>query len=221
MSKVIEIDKHQALFTQDILSLYEIPVGISYIPSLVCGMCHAFFRPHNSVCYLSNYQKWITLNLMIWYFGLQVKNKIEIFAIENGKDLKVQDYPSCVNAVTAIQDDYKWVAFEMSGAPMPPIKHHVLISAFKQLFNCEWGKKPDNPKVCPNGQCIHRDKFKNKKKCRNTLGNCAEQKGANQILNQGLISNLNELDFSLALRPRTMEVIPYCCNCTTIFPQLK
>ena len=52
---------------------------------------------------------------------------------------------------------------------------------------------------------------------------CAEQKAADEILEEprcGALA-LTDLRFSWALRPRTMEMVAYCYNCTKIFPQLK
>ncbi len=220
-SKVIEIDKFQTLVTQKVLSLFSIPVGISSMPNLMYELCLKALRPHTYPCYLCAYQKWYILSILIWYFALQEKNKVEIFSIAHNTKLTVNDYPACVNAVTAYPLNYNWVAFEVSGPPMPLLKHPTLNNAFNTLLKCKWGETPDNPSSCSNLECKHYNKFANNKKCRNILGNCAEQKGANDILNQGIVSELEKLEFSLAIRPRTMQLTPYCCNCTKLFPQLK
>lgn len=52
------------------------------------------------------------------------------------------------------------------------------------------------------------------------IGNCAEQHAGNNYMNRFHESNLNRLYFTEAVRPRTMEVFPYCDNCKTIFPNL-
>lgn len=52
------------------------------------------------------------------------------------------------------------------------------------------------------------------------IGNCAEQHAANHYMNHLKENNLNALHFSVALRPRTKEVIPYCANCKHTFPNL-
>lgn len=52
------------------------------------------------------------------------------------------------------------------------------------------------------------------------IGNCAEQHAGNNYMNSYNVNNLNNLYFSEAVRPRTMEVFPPCDNCKSIFPNL-
>lgn len=56
--------------------------------------------------------------------------------------------------------------------------------------------------------------------CRNPIGNCAEQHAGNNFLNAFMYKNINDLYFSESVRPRTMEIIPPCDNCKSIFPNL-
>ncbi len=42
------------------------------------------------------------------------------------------------------------------------------------------------------------------------IGNCAEQHSGNNYMNRYRESRLEELYFTEAVRPRTMEVFPYC-----------
>ncbi len=51
--------------------------------------------------------------------------------------------------------------------------------------------------------------------CGNTIGTCAEFRGANELLNSG--SRLEDIRFTDAVRPRTGEVIPPCDNCKGMF----
>ena len=53
------------------------------------------------------------------------------------------------------------------------------------------------------------------------IGNCAEQHAGNIFMNKYSVKNTNELYFSKAVRPRTMEVHPYCDNCKKIFENLQ
>lgn len=55
------------------------------------------------------------------------------------------------------------------------------------------------------------------------IGYCAEQNVANRLLldSDENIVDFSELMFSVALRPNTGEMIPYCENCKTLFNQLK
>ena len=51
--------------------------------------------------------------------------------------------------------------------------------------------------------------------CGNTIGSCAEFRGANQLLQNG--SRLQDIRFTNAVRPRNGQVIPACENCQQIF----
>ena len=58
------------------------------------------------------------------------------------------------------------------------------------------------------------------------IGHCAEPHAANQTMNKyfknkGTELYLDDIYFSLALRPRTMEVIKTCHNCKDTFPNLQ
>ena len=55
--------------------------------------------------------------------------------------------------------------------------------------------------------------------CTNPLGNCAEVNAANCLLRKGT-TGLDNILFGLAIRPRTMEIILPCSNCSSIFPTL-
>ena len=51
----------------------------------------------------------------------------------------------------------------------------------------------------------------------NTIGCCAEVNSANQILIKRPFLKLDQIEFSKALRPRTMQEIPKCNNCKLTF----
>jgi len=51
---------------------------------------------------------------------------------------------------------------------------------------------------------------------RGGVGNCAECSAANQLANQG--SNVGNVRFTEAVRPRTGAVVPKCTNCEKMFP---
>lgn len=54
--------------------------------------------------------------------------------------------------------------------------------------------------------------------CSNTLGRCAEQHAASTLQNRKYsYSPPARLQFSKAMRPRTMEIVEYCKNCKDIF----
>lgn len=52
------------------------------------------------------------------------------------------------------------------------------------------------------------------------IGNCAEQHAGNNYMKRFHENHLNNLYFTEAVRPRTMEIFPYCDNCKTVFPNL-
>lgn len=57
--------------------------------------------------------------------------------------------------------------------------------------------------------------------CYNRIGWCAEPHAANEVLKRIPSAAIDELQFSNAIRPRTMCTIDYCDNCKSTFPQLK
>lgn len=55
-------------------------------------------------------------------------------------------------------------------------------------------------------------------RCKNPIGNCAEDDAANKVLkNDSSITNLHQLAFTMPLRPRTFSLIPTCENCEYVF----
>jgi hypothetical protein len=56
-----------------------------------------------------------------------------------------------------------------------------------------------------------------RKRNNNYLGNCAEVHASNKVLKQTPIIELDQIVFSLAYRPRTLQVIDYCQNCLDTF----
>ncbi len=51
----------------------------------------------------------------------------------------------------------------------------------------------------------------------NIIGKCAEVKAANNILVNDKKATITDIQFSAAIRPRTLEVIARCSNCKNIF----
>lgn len=52
------------------------------------------------------------------------------------------------------------------------------------------------------------------------IGNCSEQHAANNYISHYHENDVNNLYFSEAVRPRTMQVYEPCDNCKAIFPTL-
>ena len=58
--------------------------------------------------------------------------------------------------------------------------------------------------------------------CGNHIGCCAEPHAANSLIMKTDHSiQLESIRFSIAYRPRTGKVLPYCDNCKHTFPQLQ
>lgn len=57
--------------------------------------------------------------------------------------------------------------------------------------------------------------------CEYRLGHCAEQHAANDLLREQRCTNLNEIYFGRAIRPRTGQYMAPCENCKYIFPILE
>ena len=53
--------------------------------------------------------------------------------------------------------------------------------------------------------------------CDNYIGACAEPHSARTIMRATPVSDVSNLAFSYAYRPRTKNVIRYCRNCTDVF----
>ncbi len=61
---------------------------------------------------------------------------------------------------------------------------------------------------------------KHSRYCPYIIGNCAEQHAANNYMNKYKVNKMNLFYFTETVRPRTMEIIPSCKNCKTLFPNL-
>ena len=63
------------------------------------------------------------------------------------------------------------------------------------------------------------EKLSTKSMCSYYVGHCSEVNAANKVLLKKR-TDLSNLVFSIAVRPRTMQIIEPCMNCATIFPTL-
>lgn len=55
---------------------------------------------------------------------------------------------------------------------------------------------------------------------KNPIGRCAEQHAANLLMKKAPVHGVEDIQFSLCLRCRTLEWLDYCDNCQVLFPQL-
>lgn len=126
--------------------------------------------------------------------------KTHIATLRKGKNTKVRfwDYPAATVIcyyTTARTRQYRAFSHDSKGTKW----HSVLLHKMKRLG------------------CIGMATNVSK----NKLGNCAEQHAGNGLMNKQGINNLNTLYFTETVRPRTMQIIPYCQNCKQIFPNIK
>lgn len=75
------------------------------------------------------------------------------------------------------------------------------------------------------GQIGHRPQGNNNLEQKYPLGNCAEQHAADKVLNaiskRGQNVQLSALQYSIAMRPRTMQRFAACKNCQAILPNVR
>ena len=69
------------------------------------------------------------------------------------------------------------------------------------------------------GYTIGQKSISTKNNCKNPLGNCAEVHAAHKLIKETKCS-IGDIIFGVAVRPRTMQIILPCENCTTVFPTL-
>lgn len=119
---------------------------------------------------------------------------------KNNKIIGINDYPSVVvSAKPKYNASYK------------EITNDIVVSHNQNWSETSWHRKfvgrLDNIKYSLGAKI---------KQCKNTIGNCAEQHAANNllILNQNV--DIDSIDYSKAIRPRTGEIILYCENCQKI-----
>lgn len=161
----------------------------------------------------------ILLTDTAWLYALNVKLAIETDLICRNKTPKKPDYPAFIN-VCISKNGSSWLAYELSSIAYENTFHHFLVNEFRSQLSKRPGDRPERIPDCPNKQCDH---YENGANCRNIVGNCAEQRAANDIFSNPASGayNIFDLDLSPAIRPRTMEIIPPCCNCKAVFPQLS
>lgn len=89
---------------------------------------------------------------------------------------------------------------------------------------CEQNGPP--PKICRFKKEIYN--IEKIRKCckmpkpKNQFGRCAEQRGANTLIQSFSFKiPLEDIFFSVALRPRTFQVVEYCQNCRDLFKTLR
>ena len=126
----------------------------------------------------------------------EVKRVREKTGVNNG----IYDYPAA--AVVASDNQLTFSARGRSSAVNSSTEYHDVPKLEKKLKSLgKIGKK--------------------RNACKNTIGACAEPHAAQKVMKHfGKQMSLKRVVFSIAYRPRTMEVVEYCKNCTDTFPTL-
>lgn len=139
------------------------------------------------------------INNCVWLYGLKKKFYVELEYWFDSRRLKPRHYPACVSACN-IEDNYHCIAVDYSGKHTGPDNFHP---SLMHRFENELKAVPYNKS--------------SKTTVKHKVGNCAEQNVANDML---IAYNCSPdyLNFSFALRPRTMTVMDPCDNCKKIFP---
>lgn len=121
----------------------------------------------------------------------------------------MKDYPAVV--VTCSYKDYFDVSFGYSGTDKKKAKKDYSGIVESPIWRSPLKDKLDD--LATN---------KEKVECNFPVGNCAEPRAVNNMLERYENQNikLSDFNFSYATRPRTGEIIPYCDNCIYVFEQL-
>ena len=128
------------------------------------------------------------------------KTQIEVLRIDQRTKVKFWDLPAM--AVICHNAQHTKFAKGYSHKPQGTKWHSILKRELEKLEKLgEIGQKSDIGK-------------------KYIIGNCAEQHAGNNFMNRMHVNKLGDLYFTEAVRPRTMEIFPYCENCKRVFPNL-
>ena len=135
------------------------------------------------------------INLDAWVYSIKIKIEIEIVLGKKGK----KDYPACAAACFQ-KREINLIALNHSHQKEDDLVpfNATLQNAFQQSLGNTVGKMST---ITP---------------CRFPIGNCAEQRVANDIISY-CGCPISDLCISAAFRPRTMTIIPPCENCKILF----
>lgn len=166
-----------------------------YVLSAVVEVCWEEIKQNNNMKGITNSHN---LNKAVKIFSKQVAKEVIKAFSRVGKKPSIWDYPAMASACCCYRG---YIEVDHSKSPQSTSFHSIL---YKRLITIgKIGKKST------------------KTKCDNIIGQCAEVHAANKLLKRNKCSKLKDIHFSVAMRPRTLEVCPPCENCKAIFPTLK
>lgn len=132
--------------------------------------------------------------------AIKIKTQVDESFKLMRKTPKNRDYPACVCSATS-DLIAPTIVSEYSRRMKKDSASTHLVSEFRTKLCGEVGE------ISPVTNCPF------------PIGNCAEAHAADAILHIR-DHNTDDILFSVCLRPRTLEIIDSCVNCTTLFPQL-
>ena len=141
-------------------------------------------------------------NDMIWLLGILIPpsfHRFYNFEMEDSQNKQQRFLPATVCCCMNIES--RRYSFGISCK---------LMNRVVGVLRCELDKLGFNPTKETNSS---------KNACPYYIGHCSEVNAANKVLLKKA-TDLKNLFFSVAIRPRTMQIIEPCMNCATIFPTL-
>lgn len=117
-----------------------------------------------------------------------------------GKTPKIKDYPAMIVAC-GLKQNSKDYSVETSRSCQNYKYEDVILRELEKL-----------------GKIDGRSNIKN---CDNRVGHCAEPHAANELARRHNSVKIEDFEFGVAIRPRTLQPKSYCENCKHTFPQLN
>ena len=113
------------------------------------------------------------------------------------------------------EDSFRTEYYDLPAAAVTCFNGSYKVSDYSRGVRADHVKEPLRSEIEKLGRIGER---RNDGSCHNTLGQCAEQHAASTLQNRKHSNTPPaSLQFSKAMRPRTMEIVEYCKNCKDIF----
>jgi len=144
---------------------------------------------------------WHRLSNEAWHAANEIEESVTGFYLRINRNPNWKIYPSVVAACCTKYKNNKTYIDTTHKRYAGPIDKRL-----KQKL-CELGRIGHKPTMNPIDG--------------NTIGHCAEQHAANNLLKEQNNVQLGDIFFGAAFRPRTGECKEPCENCTYVFPTLK
>lgn len=197
------VKNHSLLFKEWKHSFFSISDTIDWSYSTNCK-CYAQGQNKNNIP-----QR--LLSFSVYCYAQDIRNKVICQKIKRGRKLvrgKVDnDYPAVV------------VSCMMKGGQNIEYGRSFVCNVLPQRINANQFEDVLKNRLLQLGTLNEPTKS-----CKNKLGYCAENHAANKLIKNMVEKskvNFDNIIFSIALRPRTLEPQAYCSNCQKVFPYCK